>query len=65
MKRCVFCDEEIDDERPYDYCLNTECYELGFKQAEYVVLGVHKSTPIICSATDNLVTANKSYMNPK
>jgi hypothetical protein len=64
-KQCVFCDEEMDEERPFDYCLSSKCYSLGFKQAEYVVLGVHKSTPIVCSATDQLVTANKSYMNHK
>jgi hypothetical protein len=64
-KLCAFCNAEMPDERPYDYCLEPECYALGFKQAEYYVLGVHKSTPIICSAKDKLVTANKSYMNHK
>lgn len=64
-KLCAFCNSEMPDERPFDYCLSQECYELGYEQAEYFILGVHKSTPIICSKTDQLVTANKSYMNPK
>ena len=64
-KQCVYCEAEMPEERPYDYCLREECYKLGFKQTPYVVLGVHKSTPIVCAADDALVTSNKSYMNPK
>lgn len=65
MKICKFCNSIMNDDRPFDYCLEPECYEQGFEQASYVVLGVHKSTPIICSTDDSLVKANKSYMNPK
>jgi hypothetical protein len=64
-KTCVFCGGGMHPERVYDYCLKEECYRQGFKQTEYVVLGVHKSTPIICSPTDQLVSANRSYMNAK
>lgn len=65
QKLCAFCNAPMPNERPYDYCLDPECYKLGYEQAEYFVLGVHKSTPIICAPTDKLVTDNKSYMNHK
>lgn len=65
MKKCVYCDTQMDEERPYDYCLKPECYKQGFAKPRFVVLGVHKSTPIVCAAEDSLVTANRSYMNNK
>ena len=52
-------------ERPFDYCLDSSCYAKGFKQAEYYILGVHKSTPIVCSPKSSEVTANVSFMNAK
>ena len=65
MNQCVYCGEEMDEDRPFPYCMKEECYDLGFKQTEYVILGVHKSTPIICSPTDSLVTANKTSITNK
>lgn len=63
--RCVYCNELMPNDRPYNYCMEPACYKQGFKQTEYVILGVHKSTPIICAPTDDLVSANRSYMNAK
>jgi len=65
MKTCVYCGSAMHPERPFDYCLDDSCYAKGFKQAEYYILGVHKSTPIICSPKSSEVTANVSFMNAK
>lgn len=65
MNKCKYCGNEMDEERPYDYCMEYECYEKGFAKASFVVLGVHKSNPIVCSVDDSLVTAQVSYMNHK
>ena len=67
MTTCVYCTAELSAERAemYTYCTSTECYKKGFEGPKYVVLGVHKSTPVICAVTDTLVTANKSYMVTK
>jgi hypothetical protein len=67
IMNCVYCGCDMRPERAelYDYCTSEECYKQGFKQSEYVVLGVHKSTPVICSVRDTLVTDNRSYMVTK
>jgi hypothetical protein len=52
-------------ERTFDYCLSRDCYKKGFKQAEYYVLGVHKSTPIVCGPNSDEVKAQVSFMNTK
>ncbi len=59
------CDMHPEREEMFDYCTREDCYKQGFRGPEYVVLGVHKSTPVIMSIRDSLVTANKSYMVTK
>ena len=65
MKTCVYCGETMHPERPYEYCLNEACYAKGFKQAEYYILGVHNSTPIVCGPNSSEVKAKTSFMNAK
>lgn len=68
MTACVYCEADMPEERVdmgFNYCTAPECYKQGFTGPNYVVLGVHKSTPVIMKVTDSLVTANKSYMVTK
>jgi hypothetical protein len=65
MNNCVYCGCAMHPERPFNYCMKTNCYKKGFKQAEYYVLGVHKSTPIVCGPNSDEVKAQVSFMNTK
>ena len=65
---CRVCGDVLPDGRAelnLDYCLKSECYDACFSRTPYVVLGVHKSTPIVCAVDDPLVTARVSYMMTK
>jgi len=64
-RKCVYCGNDLHAERPFEYCLEASCYEKGFKQAEYYVLGVHKSAPVVVWAESSEVKAKISYMNVK
>ena len=66
MEICCFCSEEFPQERKdlgYDWCI--QCAEANPKlaRADFVVLGQHKSTPLVMAQNDPLVVAKVSYMN--
>ena len=61
----MYCQSALHPERPFEYCLEASCYEQGFKQAEYYVLGVHKSAPVVVCVKSSEVTAKVSFMNVK
>jgi hypothetical protein len=65
MSICVFCKSEYPVERAelgYEWC--KQCAEENPKlsRSDFVVLGQHKSTPLVMQATDPLVVAQVSYM---
>jgi len=66
MSKCCFCKEEFPEERielGYVWCIKCANDNPKLSRPEFIVLGQHKSTPLVCSLDDPLVTAKVSYMN--
>lgn len=62
---CCFCKQEYPVERKelgYDWCIGCAEQNPKLSRSEFVVLGQHKSTPLVMGIADNLVQAKVSYM---
>jgi hypothetical protein len=65
MTVCRFCNQQVHPERVelgYDYCKPCSEEHPVLCRPAFVVLGQHKSTPLVLKADDRLVTAQVSYM---
>jgi hypothetical protein len=66
MDICCFCSQEYPSERTalgYNWCIACAQAQPKLARQDFVVLGQHKSTPLVMSPDDPLVVAKVSYMN--